>query len=945
MIAPIVIPLILWYLAISIAGWLTFPLAYRLLPALADRGYAVSRILGWLLWGFFFWLLASLGFLQNNPGGILFALGVLVTLSAWALHKTGWRRLLDWIRHHSRVIIIVEVLFLLAFIAWAVVRAANPEAVGTEKPMELAFINAILASPTFPPHDPWLSGYAISYYYFGYVLVAMLARITAIPGSLAFNLGISLVFALSAVGSYGLVYNLLAAKRASPSAPSKALMPHPTAIGERSSSPSLVSSLLGPLFILLVSNLEGFLHLLHTRGLFWSRDASSALHSLFWSWLDILDLKSPPVEPFSWNLTRFWWWWRASRVLQDYDLHGYAQEIIDEFPAFSYLLGDLHPHVLAMPLAFLAMTLALNLFLGGGRGTLERLSLSLKPRSIAWAATLGIPLGIGMLVAGIFRMKLSQAGLGVMLLILAGLALVRISRSLLEHGIEILMRGDQDLVRLGLPLYINLPTFLLLSVVFGAYAFMNTWDLPFYLALLAGAYALHRTLVTRRPLLSALGDFIWLGVTVGLCGILLYLPFFLGFSSQAGGILPNLINPTRGAHLWVMFAPLLIPLFAFLLYQLFSQPRARSALRRGGLLALGFSLFLWIISLILGALIVSLPQVGDFYQGFLGSDSAQELFRTALQRRLLNPGGWITLLVLLTLALALFARLDEARAKVSTSNGDDPSAAPESVAEAPSVTVPEGDQSPRSAWFVLLLILWGCLLVLGPEFLYLRDQFGWRMNTIFKFYFQAWLMWGIAASYAVAQLSRLRRWWVFVFQLGMVLLLTACLVYPLFGLWSKTNGFSPTVWTLDSAAYFTSQSPDEADAIAWLHAAPLGVVAEAVAASGGSYTNYARVSALSGQPAVLGWMGHESQWRGGGAAMGSRQNDLARLYCGRDWNEARDILDRYQIRYIFVGTLERSTYRAGESNCPAGLIETKFLRFLNIAYQQGPVTIYTYSGN
>ena len=83
----------------------------------------------------------------------------------------------------------VEALFLLAFAAWAFVRAANPEAVGTEKPMELAFINAILRSPAFPPHDPWLSGYAISYYYFGYVLVAMLAKTGGTSGGVAFNLG------------------------------------------------------------------------------------------------------------------------------------------------------------------------------------------------------------------------------------------------------------------------------------------------------------------------------------------------------------------------------------------------------------------------------------------------------------------------------------------------------------------------------------------------------------------------------------------------------------------------------------------------------------------------------------------------------------------------------------------------------------------------------------
>ena len=64
------------------------------------------------------------------------------------------------------------------------------DAAGTEKPMELAFINAIMRSPTFPPSDPWLSGYAISYYYFGYVLVALLAKLTALPGAVAFNLGL-----------------------------------------------------------------------------------------------------------------------------------------------------------------------------------------------------------------------------------------------------------------------------------------------------------------------------------------------------------------------------------------------------------------------------------------------------------------------------------------------------------------------------------------------------------------------------------------------------------------------------------------------------------------------------------------------------------------------------------------------------------------------------------
>ncbi|MBU4224790.1 MAG: DUF2298 domain-containing protein, partial [Chloroflexi bacterium] len=260
-------------------------------------------------------------------------------------------------KSNLRLIFITEALFLLSFAFLALVRAANPEIVGTEKPMELAFINAILRSPAFPPHDPWLSGYAISYYYFGYVLTAMLAKLTATAGSVAFNLMLALVFALSAIGAYGILYNLLARRHTS----------HVTR------HTPLGLPLLGPLFLLLVSNLEGFLEVLHRRGLFWPSASQPSTFDLqpstnFWTWLDIKDLTHPPSQPLAWIPERFWWWWRASRVVQDYDLAGNWREIIDEFPFFSYLLGDLHPHVLAMPFGLLAIAVALNLFLGGFRG-------------------------------------------------------------------------------------------------------------------------------------------------------------------------------------------------------------------------------------------------------------------------------------------------------------------------------------------------------------------------------------------------------------------------------------------------------------------------------------------------------------------------------------------------------------------------------------------------
>ena len=106
-----------------------------------------------------------------------------------------------------------------------------------------------------------------------------------------------------------------------------------------------------------------------------------------------------------------------------------------------------------------------------------------------------------------------------------------------------------------------------------------------------------------------------------------------------------------------------------------------------------------------------------------------------------------------------------------------------------------------------------------------------------------------------------------------------------------------------------------------------GVVAEAV---GGQYSDYARISTFTGLPSVLGWPGHEGQWRDY-ALQGSRQQDIETLYSSPDWITTREIIARYQIRYIVVGNLERVTYRVSEE---------KFNRFLKPVFQQGNVTIY-----
>jgi YYY domain-containing protein len=823
---------IFWYLIITLLGWLTFPLVYILFPALADRGYALSRAAGLLIWGYTFWLLASLNIAQNDTGGILLAVAIIIGLSIW-ITVNRKSEIVNFLKSNLSLILTTEILFLVAFGFLAFVRSANPELVSTEKPMELAFINGILRSAVFPPQDPWLSGYAISYYYFGYVMTAMLARLSGVPGSMAHNLMTSLVFALGAIGSYGILYNLLSQ----------------SSIVNRKSS--IGSALLAPLFLLLVSNFEALLEVMHRLGLFWVKNATGQYTSAFWTWLDMKELSSPPTLPFQFMPDRYLWWWRASRVLQDYDMRHNPLEVIDEFPFFSFLLGDLHPHVLAIPFGLLAIAVALNLFLGGWRG---QINLPLSAR-----------------------------------------------------------------------LHINYMGFLFSALVIGGLAFLNTWDILIAATLIVGAYVFWRADEDGWRW-GRLEDVFLLGLPLIVVSVLLYFPFYLGFSSQAGGILPNLMYPTRGAHLWVMWGTLLIPIFAYLIYlssgvqelapaqtdSELSDSKVKPNWKLAFALGLGFTLLLWVLSWLIGW-IVTYVEI-DFVRMFLDSQgmSVSELFNATSLRRLSYIAGLITLLAVLIPALAFLL------SKKSTT--DDQS------------LITDHSSLPISASrsFVLLLIVLGTILILAPDFVYLRDQFGYRINTIFKFYYQAWMLWSLAAAFATAYLfQNLRGIKNILFSVLIGLVIFAGLLYPSLSLLTKTNNFKPPFgFTLDDFDRVKRENPDEAAAIEFLRTVPDGVIAEAI---GGSYSDYARISTYTGLQNVLGWPGHEAQWRGGSAPQGTRNDDIEKLYTTTHWEEAQSIIDQYDIRYIYIGDLERSSMTVKEE---------KFQTRLKPIFQQGEVVIY-----
>lgn len=824
-----------WWLLVTLAGVAVLPLTVRLLGGLPDKGYTLARAVGLLLITVVFWLLASLGFLRNTPGAVLLA-WLIVLAGGLVFHfrqspRFDWRA---WWQHNRPVILMGEALFAVLLIFFAVYRAHMPNLTGTEKPMELAFMSAVQRSETFPPNDPWLSGYAISYYYLGYVMSAVLSMLSGISSTVGFNMTIALLFALTGLTSYGVVYNLVASRFK----------------GEQTAArPALICGLLGMVFVLLLGNFQAALIELPYQ----SRTATQAYLD-FWGQDDRLTPKADlpeaagPISIFNWD---FWWWFRASRVITDTNLDGSLISIqpIDEFPAFSFVLADVHPHVLALPFAVLALGLALNV---------------------------------------------------------------------------ILTRRDPN--RAEVVFY---------GLALGGLVFLNTWDGPIYMAVLVGADAI------RRLIRNGTGGFVaadgWgllrLGAALGLLTLAFYFPFFISFRSQASGILPNLLHPTRFQQYFIMFGPFILILGAFLALES-GLARGRMNWRLGALAALALLLTLVVLVLLFVAASLLIADQSSFVADFINQNGGLEVVLPALLNRRVSHG--LTTLVLLVGIAVVVARL---------------------FPRVPSLNAVEYDEDarqvmtyPPATGFALLLVGAGLVLTLVPEFLYLRDNFSVRINTIFKFYYQAWLMFGVASAYGLYVLTLDRRWEGRLAVVRAVFTIVAVggvlmgMLYPLLGFHNRMmiesgRSSSSDVGPLTLDGGPSTVSADDYASIMCFGDLVTGsdsVVLEA-ADPGSAYNitgKWGRVSMLTGVPIVLGWQNHEGQWRGPtyGQVVGTRPQDIDRIYTDLRWDVIGPLLDQYGIDYIFFGETERNKYGAAA--------EEKFAENLEVICERGSSRFY-----
>jgi uncharacterized membrane protein len=241
----------------------------------------------------------------------------------------------------------------------------------------------------------------------------------------------------------------------------------------------------------------------------------------------------------------------------------------------------------------------------------------------------------------------------------------------------------------------------------------------------------------------------------------------------------------------------------------------------------------------------------------------------------------------------------------------------------------------------MALLLIGLLLAFVVEYVFLRDSFSAggpnRMNTIFKFYYQVWVLLAISSVFGVYYLSNhIRSKGRYVFSGGFALLLVAGLVYPVFAAPNRAGNFeSPP--TLDGTAYMRQYWSGDFAAVQWLKA-QVQEPAVLLEATGGSYTQYGRMSALTGIPTLLGWGFHEQQWRGNYDEPGRREPDIETVYTTADAREAESILQKYGVDYVIIGQLERDKYHP----VPAAI--EKFGAFMDLVYDQDNTRIYRRRG-
>lgn len=280
--------LLLWYFLFTLMGILAAPLVFLAFSGRGDAGFAVSKVIGFLIVGYFSWLLPQLGIYGFTWLAVVIGFLILSLISFYLQWKYPDSNLRNLFRLHGRTIVLSETLFSSLFFIFLISISFHPEIFGGEKPMDFSILNFLSRTETLPVTDPWAAGHVMKYYYMGYYFFAGMIKVTGISGQTGYLLALTTVPALMASSAYSL-----------------------------------------------------FMLVLKRR---WMAAFSAFCLVTLSTWKSFFEIIFSGAE---FNLKYFW---SCTRV---FDKNYFA-----EFPVWSFLFADLHPHVMAYPFTVAALLFA-----------------------------------------------------------------------------------------------------------------------------------------------------------------------------------------------------------------------------------------------------------------------------------------------------------------------------------------------------------------------------------------------------------------------------------------------------------------------------------------------------------------------------------------------------------------------------------------------------------
>ena len=347
-----------WYFYLLAIGIVFFPLAIRVFGRFFDLGYPFAKTLGIIVLSYVLFILGTIHVIPFTQESIVFLL-----VACLFLFYSYFRRELASLRQISRkkiiIIVVEELLFLTAFIVLALIRSHEPSLRGLEKFMDFGFMQSIDRSRYFPPLDMWLSadalhpdGYPINYYYFGHLSGALLTKLTGILPTIAYNLILATIFGQGITLAFSLAANIAYTVQ--------------TVIRKLPVNHILVilTGIIGSFLV----NLAGNLHTIYIFTNGYPNEHPKPFWGIFQSIPQIVTaMKQNDGSLLDALISNSGYWYPNATRFIPFTIH--------EFPAYSYVVSDLHGHVFDIPFVLLTLA-ALFVFL-----TQKHVSISEKKQS------------------------------------------------------------------------------------------------------------------------------------------------------------------------------------------------------------------------------------------------------------------------------------------------------------------------------------------------------------------------------------------------------------------------------------------------------------------------------------------------------------------------------------------------------------------------------------